>query len=51
MTYGYRTVPVEDPSGKTINGSPALLGKRIEVIEAEARVIVQVLSCMRTGSA
>ena len=49
ITYGYRTRAVEDPSGRTINGSPALLGKRVEVIEAEARVVVQVFEWYAEG--
>jgi DNA invertase Pin-like site-specific DNA recombinase len=37
-TYGYRTVPILDPSGKKDDhGHPALLGKTIEVVEAEAK--------------
>src|SRR6266550_4733803 len=32
-TFGYRTVPVPDPSGKTdVNGYPLLAGKRVEVV-------------------
>jgi hypothetical protein len=39
-TYGYRAVPVPDPSGRLDpNGYPALLGKRLEVNDAEAAVI------------
>lgn len=39
-TYGYRTVPVPDPSGKTdANGYPVLIGKRVEVVPEEARIV------------
>jgi DNA invertase Pin-like site-specific DNA recombinase len=50
ITYGYRTVPVPDPSGKTdANGYPVLLGKRVEVILEEARVIVQIFEWYASG--
>jgi site-specific DNA recombinase len=40
ITYGYRTIPVPDPSGKTdVNGYPVLLGKRVEIDPAQARVV------------
>src|SRR5262249_47831172 len=48
-TYGYRTRPVEDPSGKTVNGSPAIIGKRMEVIETEAQVIVRIFQMYADG--
>ena len=39
ITFGYRTVPVPDPSGKTdVNGYPVLLGKRVGIV-AEARTL------------
>jgi site-specific DNA recombinase len=50
ITYGYRTVPVPDPSGKTdANGYPVLLGKRIEIVPDEARVVVQVFEWYASG--
>jgi site-specific DNA recombinase len=48
-TYGYRTRAVEDPSGRMINGSPALLGKRIEVVEAEAAIVRRVFELYASG--
>lgn len=42
ITFGYRTIPVPDPSGKTDgNGYPVLLGKRVEIVPEEARIVVQ----------
>lgn len=39
-TYGYRTVDVPDPSGRTdSSGRPARLGRRLEVNETEATII------------
>jgi DNA invertase Pin-like site-specific DNA recombinase len=50
ITYGYRTVPVPDPSGKVdANGYPVLLGKRVEVIPEEARIIVQIFEWYASG--
>jgi Resolvase, N terminal domain len=51
-TYGYRAVPVLDPTGKNdAHGRPALLGKRIEIQPDEARIIVQISSGTKAGSA
>jgi DNA invertase Pin-like site-specific DNA recombinase len=48
--YGYRTVPVLDPSGRTeSDGRPALLGKRLEVNEAEAAVIRRIFEWYASG--
>jgi DNA invertase Pin-like site-specific DNA recombinase len=50
ITYGYRTVPVPDPSGKTdVNGYPVLLGKRVAVIPEEARIVVQIFEWYASG--
>ena len=50
ITFGYRTVAVPDPSGKTdVNGYPVLLGKRVEVEPTEARVIVQIFEWYAAG--
>jgi site-specific DNA recombinase len=50
ITFGYRTVPVPDPSGKVdVNGYPVLLGKRVEVIPEEARTIVQIFEWYASG--
>ena len=48
-TYGYRTVPVLDPSGKRDANGPVLVGKRLEIDEAEARIIVQVFEWYANG--
>jgi site-specific DNA recombinase len=48
--YGYRTVPVLDPSGKKDDhGHPALLGKHIEVDEEEAAVIRRIFDWAANG--
>src|SRR5262249_4764494 len=48
--YGYRTVPVLDPSGRTeSDGRQALLGKRLEVNEAEAAVIRRIFEWYASG--
>jgi DNA invertase Pin-like site-specific DNA recombinase len=50
ITFGYRTVPVADPSGKTdANGYPALLGKRVELVPDEARTVVQIFEWYASG--
>jgi hypothetical protein len=50
ITYGYRTVPVPDPSGKTdVNGYPVLVGKRVEIIPQEARVVRQIFELFASG--
>jgi site-specific DNA recombinase len=49
-TYGYRTVPVPDPSGKKDDhGQLALLGKRIEVDDAEAKVVQRIFAWAADG--
>ncbi len=40
--YGYRTVPVYDPSGKSDANGPVTLGKRLEIDETAAETIRQV---------
>jgi DNA invertase Pin-like site-specific DNA recombinase len=50
ITYGYRTVPVADPSGKSdVNGYPVLLGKRVEIQPAEARVVAHIFEWYANG--
>lgn len=50
VTFGYRTVPVPDPSGKVdVNGYPVLLGKRVEVVLEEARTVVQIFEWYASG--
>ena len=41
-TYGYRSVPVYDPSGRRDADGPVLVGKRREVVPAQAAVIQQI---------
>jgi site-specific DNA recombinase len=49
-TFGYRTVPVLDPSGKRDpNGGPVLLGKRIEVDPSAAASICQIFEWAADG--
>jgi site-specific DNA recombinase len=49
-TYGYRTVPVPDPTGKLdVDGHPVLLGKRIEVDETQAEVIRRIFEWVAQG--
>lgn len=50
ITFGYRTLPVPDPSGKTdTNGYPLLLGKRVEIVPEEARTVVQMFEWYASG--
>ena len=42
LTYGYRSVPVYDPSGRRDAGGPVVIGKRREVVAEEAEVIRQI---------
>jgi len=49
-TFGYRTVPVPDPTGKTDgNGYAVLAGKRVEIAPAEARTVVQIFEWYAAG--
>lgn len=41
-TYGYRSVPVYDPTGRRDADGPVLVGKRREVVPEEAEVINQI---------
>lgn len=51
VTYGYRSVPVPDPSGRLDpSGHPALLGKRLEVNETEATVIRRIFEMYVVGT-
>jgi DNA invertase Pin-like site-specific DNA recombinase len=50
VTFGYRTVAVPDPSGKLDpNGYPLLIGKRLEIVPEEARVVVQIFEWFAAG--
>jgi hypothetical protein len=49
ITYGYRTVAVPDPSGKLVNGSPALLGKRVEIVPDQVRTLVDIFTWFADG--
>lgn len=49
-TYGYRTIPEPDPSGrKDDHGHPALLGKRIEIDPDEAPVVRRIFEWAADG--
>jgi site-specific DNA recombinase len=49
-TFGYRTVPVPDPSGrKEPNGHPVVAGFRVEVVPAEAEIIRQIFGWYANG--
>lgn len=49
-TFGYRTIPVFDPSGKKgPDGRPALLGKRIEIDVDEAKTIGRIFEMAAIG--
>ena len=48
--FGYRSVPVLDPSGRSgPDGHPLLLGKRWEIHEAEAAIVRQVFEWYARG--
>jgi site-specific DNA recombinase len=48
--FGYRSVPVLDPSGRRgSDGAPAILGKRLEIFEAEAAIVRQVFAWYAGG--
>jgi DNA invertase Pin-like site-specific DNA recombinase len=51
ITYGYRTVPVIDPSGKVdpSTGYPVLSGKRVEIVPDEATNIVRIFERFAAG--
>jgi DNA invertase Pin-like site-specific DNA recombinase len=49
ITFGYRTIAVPDPTGRMLNGSPVLLGKRVEVVPDEARVVQRVFELYASG--
>jgi site-specific DNA recombinase len=50
ITFGYRTVPVVDPSGRLdADGGPALLGKRVEIEPSEAAVVRRVFEWYAEG--
>lgn len=52
ITYGYRTVPVPDPSGKLdpTTGYPLLMGKRVEIVPEEAAIIVRIFERFVAGA-
>jgi DNA invertase Pin-like site-specific DNA recombinase len=50
-TFGYRTVPVVDPSGRRdpATGGPALLGHRVEIDEGEALTVQRIFEWYAAG--
>lgn len=49
-TYGYRTIPVPDPSGRREpNGHPAIAGYRVEIVPAEADTIRRIFENYAAG--
>lgn len=49
-TFGYRTVPVPDPTGRVdVNGYPVLIGKRVEIAPDEARTVLQIFEWYASG--
>lgn len=50
VTFGYRTVPVVDPSGRVdVNGYPVLEGKRVEIVPVEAAIVVRIFQQFVAG--
>jgi site-specific DNA recombinase len=48
--YGYHTVPVTDPQGRTdAHGAPLVLGYRREICESEARVVRRIFQAFADG--
>lgn len=48
--YGYRNVPIEDPTRLEKYGRPAVLGVRLEIEEAEAAVVRRIYDMYGRGS-
>jgi DNA invertase Pin-like site-specific DNA recombinase len=49
ITFGYRTVPVPDSSGKTEGGLPVFIGHRVEIQPDQARVVRQIFTWYADG--
>jgi len=47
--YGYRNVPVEDPSRSGLYGRPAIIGVRQEINEVEAEVVRRMFELYASG--
>lgn len=47
--YGYRNVPIEDPTRTAKYGRPAVLGVRLEIIEEQAAVIRRMFDLYAAG--
>jgi len=47
--YGYRNVPIEDPSRTMKYGRPAVLGVRLEIVEREAEVVRHIFRMSADG--
>lgn len=51
ITFGYRSIPVPDPSGKVdADGRPVLLGKRVELHPSQAPVVLQIFEWYASGT-
>jgi DNA invertase Pin-like site-specific DNA recombinase len=48
-TFGYRTVPIPDPTGKATHGRPAVLGYRVEIDPEAAATVVQIFQWYAEG--
>jgi site-specific DNA recombinase len=47
--YGYRNVPVQDPSRQDHSGMPAVIGVRLEVVPEQAEVIRRIFAWRADG--
>jgi site-specific DNA recombinase len=48
--YGYKNVPVEDPSRRGEYGRPAVIGVQLEIIDSEAEVIREIFRLHADGN-
>jgi site-specific DNA recombinase len=48
--YGYKNVPVEDPSRRGEYGRPAVIGVRLEIVEKEADVVRRIFQLYADGN-
>lgn len=47
--YGYRNIPIEDPTRKGKYGRPAVKGVRLEIIREEAAIILRIFEMSAGG--